>query len=73
MTIIIVSSCHWPPAHPWIANPHDDQRKNVGAGDEQAVVPAKQHGDGGGGGVDDEQGVVPVAKMVVFVFKGFHL
>ena len=79
MTIIIVSSCNWPPAHPWIANPHDDQRKDIGAGDEQAVVPAKQHDDGGGddcdgggGGAGDEQ-VVPVTKMVVFVFKGFYL
>ena len=28
-----------PPGHSWVANPHDEQRKGVGAGDEHAVEP----------------------------------
>ena len=38
--IIIVTA--FSPGHPWIANPHDNERKGVGAGDEQAIVPGKE-------------------------------
>ena len=42
-----------PPGHSCVANSHDEQRKGVGAGDEQAVVPDQHHDHDGDGCADD--------------------